>query len=84
MRSIEVRRWSLGRPYSAIMGREAAYFLAKIDARAGPDCVLSERDARQALAWENTYRRTLQALGLVPRANQAPRLHEVLGQGGAA
>ena len=53
-------------------------FLAKLDERAGPDCVLSERDARQALAWENTYRRTLVALGIEPRRQREPTLGEIV------
>lgn len=53
-------------------------FLAKIDERAGPDCVLSERDARSALAWENAYRRTLRELGIEPRRHVEPTLGEII------
>ena len=43
---------------------------------------LSEREGRQALAWENTLRRTLQALGLERRAAAQPTLAELLSRGG--
>ena len=53
--------------------------LEKLNERAIDTGGLSERDSRQYLAWCNSYRRHLQALGLERRAGPAPSLADYLG-----
>ena len=59
------------------------FHMDSMDVKALEHGVISERDGREYLAWLNAYRRTLVALGLESRSNQAPRLRDVLGQGSA-
>ncbi len=53
--------------------------MAMMDARADQNGgMLSDRDARQYLAWNNSYRLILRDLGLEKRAAREPTLQEYL------
>ena len=70
----------------ALIARAArlALYVELMDERSLPTGQMSERDARQRLAWENTLRRTLVALGLKGAAPKAPSLADYLASKKAA